>query len=386
MEVLFWSSISLILYSYIVYPVILILITKFAKKREDIAVLKSDLTDHLPSVAIIIAAYNEEKEIINRLKNIENLDYPQEKLTVFIGSDASSDKTNALLEAYHSENLKFYPFKDRRGKTSILNDLCSYANEDVLVFTDANTVFEESVIKELVSKFNNNDVGGVCGELKLLSDAEGGNQDGLYWEYEKFIKKREGEINGLLGANGAIYAIRRELYKDIPSDTIVDDFMIAMNVVLQGYDLVYTPKAKAHEYVPDDIVQEFKRRIRIGVGNYQAFFRLFRLLNPFNSFKYFFTYLSHKVLRWYTPHLLLVCLIANVFLLGDASIYLLSMFSQIFIYTISIVCLFKDCIDYFPKYLKIIINFVVMNIALFYGFLKYLNKNINPAWERTARE
>lgn len=387
MEILFWSSIGLILYSYIAYPIILVLITKLFIIKKDTAGYSDDFEGNdMPTVAIIIAAYNEEKEIINRLKNIENLNYPKDKLMIYIGSDASSDKTNTLIENYNLENLTFYPFSERRGKTSVLNDLCSYAKEDVLIFTDANTMFAESAVIELVSKLNISNVGGVCGELNLQSSSGSENQDGIYWKYEKFIKQKEGELNSLLGANGAIYAIKRELFKKIPTDTIVDDFMIAINVVLQGYDLMYEPKAKALEYVPDDIEQEFSRRVRIGVGNYQAFFRLFELLNPFHKFRYFFTYFSHKVLRWFTPHLLLLCLVANIFILGEASIYSLSLFVQFIIYSVSIACLFKACINYFPKTLKVLIYFVLMNIAFLYGFLKYLNKNINPAWERTARE
>jgi cellulose synthase/poly-beta-1,6-N-acetylglucosamine synthase-like glycosyltransferase len=386
MEILFWSSIGLILYSYIAYPVILVLVTKYFIKRNDGADQSDSFEDNMPTVAIIIAAYNEEKEIINRLKNIENLNYPKNKLMIYIGSDASSDKTNTLIENYNLDSLTFYPFSERRGKTSVLNDLCSYTKEDVLIFTDANTMFAESAVIELVSKLNKSNVGGVCGELNLQSSSGSENQDSIYWIYEKFIKQKEGELNGLLGANGAIYAIRRELFKKIPTDTIVDDFMIAINVVLLGYDLVYAPKAKALEYVPDDLEQEFNRRVRIGVGNYQAFFRLFELLNPFNKFRYFFTYFSHKVLRWFTPHLMLLCLMANVFILGEASIYSISLFVQLIIYSAAIACMYKACINYFPKTLKVLIYFVLMNIAFLYGFLKYLNNNINPAWERTARE
>ena len=385
MELLFWLSIILVGYSYLIYPLILSILSRLSRER--LSYSDDDLIgDDLPSVAIIIAAFNEESEIIRRIENLNEIDYPFEKYTIYIGSDGSTDLTNSLVNSIKCDNLKFYAFDERRGKASVLNDLCSRAQEEIYIFSDANTMFEKTAVKELVSNFNKENIGGVCGELRLLSNTNSNNQDGVYWKYEKYIKRKEGEIKGLLGANGAIYAIRSELYKPIPSNTIVDDFMVAINVVLQGYDLAYEPAAIANEYVPDDVVQEFYRRVRIGVGNYQAFFRLPQFLNPLYKGTYFFTYFSHKVLRWFSPHLMILCFVANLFLLNDGLLFQFTFIVQILLYLITVIAISKSLIDKLPSSIKLLIYFIAMNAAFLIGFLKYLKKNINPAWERTARE
>lgn len=385
MEYIFWLSTGLVVYTYIIYPLILSPLSRFFGSNKVSDFKKLDKND-LPTVGIIIAAYNEESEIINRLENLDGINYPKEKYIIYLGSDGSTDNTNNLVENYKNENLKFYPFEERRGKASVLNDLCASSQEEILVFSDANTMFEASAVNALVVNFNKENTGGVCGELKLLSNDKSDNQDGAYWKYEKYIKRKEAEINGLLGANGAIYAIRRKLFVPIPSNTIVDDFMIAMNIVLQGYDLRYEPSAIANEFVPDTISQEFNRRVRIGVGNYQAFFRLPRMLNPFYKGTYFFTYFSHKVIRWFTPHLLLMLLISNLFLLVDGVWYQIALALQITIYIVSVIAVSQSLTEKFPSIFRLAIYFIVMNTAFMIGFIKYLKKNINPAWERTARE
>ncbi len=384
MEILFWLSFGLVFYSYMIYPLLLSLLASDSTRYE-IDRSKDFADTDLPTVAVIIAAYNEESEIINRLENLKNIDYPKDKCVIYIGSDGSTDDTNKLIDAYDCDNLKFIQFDNRRGKASVLNDLCQLAKESILVFSDANTMFEKSAIKKLVSNFSQDNVGGVCGDLMLLSNANSSNQDGLYWMYEKYIKSKESQVNGLLGANGAIYAIKRELYIPIEKNTIIDDFIVAMNIVLQNYNIIYEPEAVAKEYVPDNLSQEFKRRVRIGVGNYQAFFRLPQLLNPFYKSMYFFTYVSHKVLRWFTPHFMLIGFVVNLFLLDGSMFYKFTFFSQVLLYLLTLAAVTKGLVDNFPNIVKLLIYFVVMNTAFLVGFIKYLKKNINPAWERTAR-
>ena len=382
MEFVFWVAAALVVYSYLIYPVLIFFLSKLIQRKTPVV---SDFENiQWPEVAIIIAAYNEEIDITERLDNLNDLQYPSDKLYIYIGSDGSTDKTNTLIQNHRLKNLKFFPFQERRGKASVLNDLCEEAKEEILIFSDANTLFESNVVKKLVKPFSDPLIGGVCGELEIHASSHSSNQDGFYWKYEKFLKINENKINGLLGANGAIYAIRKQLFMPLLPDTIIDDFMVAMRVVLQGNKMIYEPEAIAHEYAPETIEHEFKRRVRIGTGNYQAFFRLLKFLNPATSTTHFFTYISHKVLRWFAPHLLLLCLITSIILVKNPvfmillviqlSVYIFSAFSMIFSFT-----------DKMPKIISIIIFFVSMNIALLVGFFKYLSSNVNPAWERTSR-
>ena len=383
MEYVFWFAIFLVFYSYAIYPIVLLILVNTVIRKDCVFGEYYDNTAW-PDIAIIIAAHNEEIDIINRINNLASLEYPPDKITIYIGSDGSTDATNTLIENNCLRNLKFFPYLERRGKASVLNDLCEKANEDIFIFSDANTLFDSVAVKELVRPFKDDTIGCVCGELEIHSLKDNVNHDGFYWKYEKYLKINENKIGGLLGANGAIYAIRNELFKPISSDTIIDDFMIAMNVVLQGYRLVYQPNAIAHEYSPDSINNEFKRRVRIGIGNYQAFFRFPKFLWPTTSIPHFVTYLSHKVLRWFTPHILLLCLFISI-LLADKLFFMVLLIIQLSVYLLSAIAIKYSLINKLPKFISLMVFFVSMNTALLTGFFKYISSNVNPAWERTSR-
>ena len=312
-----------VLYSYALYPVVLFVIGSinqglrdvgfvFRKRDRRIDAGHAEAEPDWPPVAVVISAYNEETHIVARIENLLALDYPADKLRAYIGSDGSRDRTAALMAQFKDEpRVVALPFEVNRGKASVLNDLVSRTVEPIVVFSDANTYFERSALKRLVSRFQDPKVGGVTGELRLLGNAGGDNQDSLYWRIEQFLKFFEARIGGLLGANGAIYAIRRTLWQPIRPDTICDDFCIAMNVSAAGHRLVYEPKAWAEEDTPEQIGEEVKRRIRIGIGNFQALARHPQYLTR-TSLATAFAYVSHKVLRWTAPHLLLLALAASV--------------------------------------------------------------------------
>ena len=314
-----------VIYSYALYPFVLFLVGACSQGLRDVAFVFRKSERRLeaqraaagtepdwPPVAIVISAYNEERHIVSRIENLLALDYPADRLRAYIGSDGSRDRTAELMGRFAGEpRLVALPFEQNRGKASVLNDLVSRTTEPIVVFSDANTYFERGALKKLVSRFDDPKVGGVTGELRLLGNAGGDNQDSLYWRIEQFLKFFEARIGALLGANGAIYAIRRTLWQPIRPDTICDDFVIAMNVSAGGHRLVYEPKAWAEEDTPEEIGEEVKRRIRIGIGNFQALVRHPQYLTR-TSAATAFAYVSHKVLRWTAPHLLLLALAASV--------------------------------------------------------------------------
>jgi cellulose synthase/poly-beta-1,6-N-acetylglucosamine synthase-like glycosyltransferase len=302
---------ALVLYSYAGYPLVLRLLSA----------LHASLTRHraapggrvgdaqLPCVAVVIAAYNEEQHIADRIRNLLQQDYPADRLRVYVGSDGSRDRTAELLRAVRDPNVQAVEFVQNRGKASVLNDLVARTSEPLLVFSDANTRFAPDALRRLVARFADTEVGCVAGELRLLSSG-GDNQDGMYWRIEQMLKLHESRIGATLGANGAIYAIRRELWQPLAADTICDDFCVAMGVAARGHRSLYEPTAVAEEDVPASIGAEYGRRVRIGIGNFQALMRHPEYLLR-TSFATRFAYLSHKVLRWLAPHLLLLGLAAS---------------------------------------------------------------------------
>jgi cellulose synthase/poly-beta-1,6-N-acetylglucosamine synthase-like glycosyltransferase len=259
----------------------------------------------------------------------------------------------------------------------------SGAREPIIAFTDANTCLERDSLQLLVHHFEDPAVGAVCGELVLRAAGGGDNVDGIYWRIERLLKRSESAVGALLGANGAIYAVRRECFVPIRPDTIVDDFCIAMTVAANGKVLVYEPRARAIEDAPPRIVDEFWRRVRIGIGNYQAFFR-----HP----EYLFgagvataiAYLSHKVLRWFTPHLLALALLVNLMLL-DEPLYRYVFAAQMAGYTACTALYLMSQNNNLPRLLRLPVFLAAMNIAFVVGFWRYVSGNYSGSWKRTVR-
>lgn len=382
MEFIFWLSIGLIGFSYIIYPLLLALSANFFGKINTCKNISE--VDNWPEVAVVIAAFNEEQDIKQRVENLLSQDYPADKITYYIGSDGSTDRTNEILNEFTDSRLNAQLFEENRGKASVLNNLVELVKQPFIVFSDANTHFESDAIKRLVTHFEDEKVGAVCGELNLFNSGNNDNKDSIYWRYEQFLKDKEGQLDALLGANGAIYAIRSHLYTPIPANTVVDDFLIVMNVAKANYKIIYDKQALAHEEIAPSIAEESNRRIRIGTGNYQAFTRLYWALNPMNGWR-FFSYFSHKVLRWFTPHLMIITLMSNFILIGHP-FYNFTLLAQVIAYSIAI---FGHKVSEqgkpIPSSVALLTFFVSMNFALLQGFYRFAFKNVKGTWQRTSR-
>jgi cellulose synthase/poly-beta-1,6-N-acetylglucosamine synthase-like glycosyltransferase len=375
MLVVFWGALSLLVYSYFIYPLLLKLLVK---PKE----IKLQTLNELPSVDIIIAAYNEEACIKARIENALVQNY-KGKLNILVASDGSRDKTSEIITGFTDSRVKAFDFPENRGKISVLNDLISQSRADYLVLTDANTDFNTDAVDILIRSFTDK-VGVVSGELVLETEEGNQNQDGLYWKYEQLLKKYESALGGLLGANGAIYAIKRELYIPLSKDTVVDDFCIVMNIKKQGYQVLYNELAIATEEIAPSLKEEYGRRVRIGIGNYKAFMVNLWALSPLQGW-FSLCYWSHKVLRWFAPHLMLVVFLSNLLLI-TTPVYLLLFIGQVVFYTIGYYGQRK--IDSGKKVhglVAIITFFLSMNVALAQGFLKFLKGHKSGGWQRTAR-
>jgi glycosyltransferase involved in cell wall biosynthesis len=333
---------------------------------------------------LVIAAYKEEAWILKRLQNAIEQDYPRDGLEILVGCDGHEDLTGDLAEAFHDDRVRVVVFPARRGKASVLNDLVPMATGEVLVFTDANTLFERSAIKNLARHFDDATVGGVVGRLVLVDPEWGSNADGMYWKFENFLKGCEGKLGAVLGANGGIYAIRRELFRPIPANTILDDFLIGMRIHETGRRLLYDKQALAFEETPTTVGAEFKRRSRIGAGGYQSLGQLSGLLWPPRGWLAF-AFWSHKVLRWACPVALASALVCNALLVRSSPLYVGMMAAQGGLYLLALATPRFDRLPGVWKVLRLPEMFVQMNLALAVGFVRFARGIRGGTWTRTER-
>jgi cellulose synthase/poly-beta-1,6-N-acetylglucosamine synthase-like glycosyltransferase len=333
-------------------------------------------------VSLVVAAHDEASCIEEKLRNSLALDYPPDSLEVLIGSDGSTDGTDALVRACSDPRVHLSA-APRAGKTSVLNRCIPAARGEIVVLSDANTRIEPGALKALVRHFENPEVGAVCGRLQLYNPTRAEYEESAYWRYESWLKALEGTQGAVVGANGGLYALRRELFTPLPPSTIVDDFVIALRLLDQGYRVLYEPQALASEETTEDYGREFGRRARIAAGAFQSLGLVPGLLSPLRGFPAF-AFWSHKVLRWCAPALMLVALVANVALL-DRPFYRVTMAAQVGFYALALL----GSVSVGPSPLRRIAGvayyFVTMNLAIVVGFWRFLRNSQAAAWERTAR-
>jgi len=325
----------LLLYTYAAYPAILALLGRF--RREDRAKREASGPGDGMTVSVVLSAYNEEEVISARIRNLLSLDYPADRLEILVGSDGSTDGTCRAVPSLHDRRVRLFAFKRRRGKAAVINDLVAASRGDVVLMTDANTDFEPGVARALVRELaRHSEACAVVGRLDLISPAERGNLDGAYWKYETWVKRLESHFGCVLGANGAIYAFRRAEFEPLPRGVIVDDFLLPLLIRLRhGGGVYFVEEAVARETSPPSVADEFRRRIRIGAGDVQALRWTWRLLLPWRG-TVAFAFLSHKVLRWAGPWLILAGFLGELrvvgepaflaLLLGQAAVLLLALF------------------------------------------------------------
>jgi cellulose synthase/poly-beta-1,6-N-acetylglucosamine synthase-like glycosyltransferase len=385
------GGVCAVLYSYTVYPLVLFACAAIAHALRDAkdvfqasTARNESTTLELPPVAVIISAFNEQRHIAQRIENLLALDYPAHLLRAYIGSDGSDDDTGTILSQCNDPRIRAFVFETNRGKANVLNDLVARTREPILVFSDANTRFERGALLRLVGAFGDPQVGCVSGELHLRA-SRGNNQDSLYWRIERLLKFFEARIGGLLGANGAIYAIRRSLWRPLRPDTICDDFCVAMNVAAAGHRLVYERSAWAEEDTPDGIGEEYVRRVRIGIGNFQALMRHPEYLLR-TSLATRFAYVSHKVLRWLAPHLLLMSLAASCGLGVDSVAWRWFAIAQAATYA-SALLLFRagEAGWRLPTLLRLPAFLFALNWAFLVASLRFAFGRYSGAWRRSAR-
>lgn len=373
---LFWLCLAIVVYTYVGYGLILYLLV-FIKRLAIKAKPLADITDDcLPEVTLMVCAYNEEDIISEKMSNTHSLDYPADRLHLVWVTDGSTDNTNSILSTYPDVKIVFSP--ERRGKSAALKHGIKEVSTEIVMMTDANTMLNPEAIREIVRLMQDPKVGCVSGEKKVMAKSdsdEAAQGEGLYWKYESTLKRLDSELYSAMGAAGELCVIRRQLMTDIPDDTLLDDFVISMEIVRMGYKIAYTSKAFAMEYGSADLHEESKRKRRIAAGGLQSSWRLRSLINPLRHPVVAFQFVSHRVLRWtITPVCLFALIPLNTILVlsGEGIIYTIIWILQILFYASALAGM------------KISKYFVFMNLNVFRG-MAYLLNNTSGTWEKAKR-
>jgi biofilm PGA synthesis N-glycosyltransferase PgaC len=388
MIIIFWISIFLIVYTFVGYGFVLYILVKFKGLFKKPFVFKSEAI--LPTVTVLIAAYNEEDIIEEKIENTLSLNYPKDKVQIIFITDGSSDSTAEKVSGFNEVTLLHQDV--RGGKMAAIKRAIPFIEGEITVFTDANTFLNTDALLELVKHYQNPKVGAVAGEKRILveevADASSAGE-GFYWKYESKLKKWDYELYSNVGAAGELFSIRTALYQPVESDTIIDDHMIAMRIAENGYIIAYEPGAYAMETASADVKEELKRKIRIAAGGIQSILRLKKAANPFHNPVFTFQYISHRVLRWtITPFLLFLVFILNAIIAAEtqSAFYQIFFVLQIIFYLLSITGFYFESRNIRIKALFIPYYFCVMNYAVLAGIIRYYKKNQSAAWEKSKRK
>ena len=382
---LFFLSIGLLFHSYVLFPLLLSWLA-INKKQNEITYALNDL--ELPTVAILIAAYNEQTVMEEKIKSIFLTDYPIEKIQVYIGTDACTDQTNPIVQRYvDTHAVHLIEFKNRTGKTAIINHLANLAKADVFILTDANVFFLKQTIFEMLKHYKNKEIALVAGNiLNPVVKIDGiAHQEKSYLTRENKIKYQEGICWGsMIGAFGGCYSLRAANFKEVPKHFIVDDFYLSMSVLQLGKLAITELAAICTEDVSNKVLEEFRRKVRIATGNFQNLFHFASLLkNPFSSIG--FCFWSHKVIRWMGPFLLIMAFNTSYLLSLSHAAFLPIVYLQLSLFLSPIIDWVFKKVGLHLKLLRFASHFYLMNLALLKGFFLFSKGIKSSIWEPTKR-
>jgi cellulose synthase/poly-beta-1,6-N-acetylglucosamine synthase-like glycosyltransferase len=387
-EVLFWLSLSLIAYTYFVYPAVLFVAYSLVQLCSDWRYLIDRRSrrvpamddDALPEVSFLVPAYNEEAHLPQKINNLREMDYPRQKMQILFVSDGSTDATNEILKALPDPSIEVIFLQHRSGKATALNEAVLRARHEILVFSDASTLFAPDALRKLARHFADAGVGAVCGALRFQASSESQRTEGVYWEYESMIRLMEGRLGATLTASGAIYALRRKAYVPLHPGTVLDDFVIPMNARWGGYRVLYDPEAIANDYAPESIKGEFTRRVRLATGSFASLMFLLRV--PMGGFGRF-AFVSHKLLRWILPLLLCILLISNAILIGHPAYAVFGLLQLSFYLWAGLGYILRERMQG-VKFVLLPYFLLAMNVAFLVGLFRCLTKQEEVIWQRVS--
>jgi biofilm PGA synthesis N-glycosyltransferase PgaC len=380
-KTLFWTSMLLLAYTYAGYPV-LAWVRATLRPRPP----RAERID--PKVTLLVVAHNEIDRVGSRIENLLALDYKRDRIEIIVGSDGSTDGTAERARVYEQEGVLVVAFASRRGKPALLNDLIPKAQGEIVVLADARQSFDSAALRSLVGPFADPRVGAVSGELVLASNDCGtqvGDGVGLYWRYEKFIRRHESRAESTPGATGAIYAIRRDLFEPIPEDTILDDVLIPLRIARRGYRVLLEPRARAYDRVAATGEEEFTRKVRTMAGKFQLFARERWLLNPFRNPLWLQT-VSRICLRLLAP-LFLAATFFTSLVLADETFYTATLALQLFFYAAALGGYLLRNNRRRAPFLVMPYVVCLLNWAIVVGLARFLTGRQRVTWDKaTAKQ
>jgi len=382
MTIIFWILSGLVFYTYVGYALLLYVFSKILKKK-----IQSD-TAYEPEVTLVVPCYNEKGILHNKIENCRNLDYPTSKLKIIFITDGSTDSSEKFLEK--ENGIIVLHESERLGKAAAENRAMKFVNTPIVIFTDANALMNTEAIRNMVRHFEDPKVGVVSGEKRIKSsekDKASSAGEGLYWKYESYIKKLESDFYSVTSGAGELIAFRSSLYTTLEHDTVLDDFVQSIRIILAGYRNVYEPEAYATENASEDVKEEQKRKIRISAGSWQAMLRLGAALNPFNNFRLAWLYISHKIFRWVAVPFALIILLPLTSWLGysQGGVYSILAITQVVVYMMVLAGKWFQEREIKVKIFFIPYYFTMTNWCQIQGFWRFLTVGQQSTWERSRR-
>ncbi|MFH0756200.1 MAG: glycosyltransferase [Bacteroidota bacterium] len=384
LQVFFWISIFLIFYTYILFPFILQLMAA-GKSMKHPEIKKGSL----PFVSVIVAAFNEEEVIEEKINSVLDSDFPADRFEILVGSDASTDRTNQILRRLEKDHqdVKVFEFNTRTGKPGVVNRLAEESKGEILVITDANVMLGRDTLKQLAGSFSESGIGLVdtCMVNTRLKKDGISHQEKFYISREVRIKYNESVLWGsMMGPFGGCYAVRKRNYRPVPDHFLVDDFYINMSVLQQGFRCISHIDAKVYEDVSNDLKEEYRRKTRISAGNFQNLVEFGFLLFSGRA-GVAFCFLSHKVIRWFVPFLVIITLGTSIALGVDHPLYMSFALLQVIFLLVPVLDRFLRLFKIHNIPLRFISHFVIMNLALLAGFIRYIGGIKSNVWQPTRR-
>lgn len=388
MKFIYWFSLFVIFYTFIGYGIVLFIMIKVKKILRGKRFIPSQ-KDDLPTLSLIVACYNEESIIEDKIANTLSLLYPKDKIRYIFITDGSSDQTPEIIARY--PQIQLMHRLERKGKIHAIHRVMKEVSSEVVVFTDANTFLNKDALTNITRHYADPKVGAVSGEKRVsisdVSDATAG--EGFYWKYESTLKKWDSELYSVVGAAGELFSVRTALYEPVPADTVLDDFMISLQIAQKGYRIVYEPQAYAVEGASSDTKEELKRKVRIAAGGIQSILRLRPLMNPFKHPLLSFQYISHRVLRWtITPFAMITAFLSNIYIVvnGGAPVYQLLLAAQVLLYAAATGGWLFERKEIKIKALFVPYYFCMMNYAVIAGIIRFSTGRQSAAWEKAKRK
>ena len=381
-KIILWISLGGLVGIYAGYGLIIVLLNAFKSKVKPVAIPE----EQLPEVAVLIAAFNEEEIIASKIENTLALNYPPNKLNIYVVSDGSSDGTNEIVSNYKNVSLLFQ--HARRGKSAAINRAMPFVQQPITIFTDANVMINKDAIRAIVNHYANPKVGGVSGEKVVMHDerASAASTEGLYWKYESFLKKQDAIMYSVAGAAGEMFSIRTTLYEAIPEDTLLDDFTLAMDIIRKGYQVKYEQTALACENPSLNIQEEYKRKVRIAAGGMQTIIRNLDILNPLHYGIFSFQFLIHRVSRWtVAPVFIVTAFLSNLFLLNESSVYIELFIAQLVFHLAALTGWYLSNRQIKVKALHVPFYFEFMHYCVVMGWIRYFKGSQQTTWQKATR-